>query len=63
MQTVTLSGERYFTAFIDEASRRLAVALLKHEAKTFESFVMYGLPAEKNTGKRMKDFRIDGSGK
>ena len=62
MQTATLSGEHYCVTFIDEASGRIAIALLWHKGEVFENFVAYRGRAEKETGKVIKTLRSDGGG-
>ena len=62
MQTPTPSGDRYFATFIDEASGRLAVALLRSKAEVFDNFVIYRRRAEKDTGKEIRHLRSDGGG-
>ena len=62
MQTTTLSGERYFVTYVDEASGRIAVALLKEKGQALENFAAYRHRAEKDTGKNIKRFRTDGGG-
>ena len=62
MRTPTPSGERYFVTFIDEASGRLAVALLRSKGEVFDNFVIYRRRAEKDTGKAIRNLRSDGGG-
>ena len=62
MQTPTLSGELYFATFVDEASGRLAVALLCSKEEIFENFAVYRQRAEKDTGKAVRSLPSDGGG-
>ena len=62
MKTLALSGERYFTTFVDEASSRIAVALLTNKHQVLENFAIYRRRAEKDTGKNIKRLRTDGGG-
>ena len=51
MQTPTHSGQLYFVTFVEEASERLAVALLRSKADGFENLAIYCQRAEKDTGR------------
>ena len=62
MQTATITGERYFVTFIDDASGRIAVALLKEKQQVLENFKIYCRRAEKDTGKSIRKLRTDGRG-
>ena len=62
METPTLTGERYFVTFIDEASGRLAVSLMRSKADVLENFTAYRQRAEKDTGRQIKCLRSDGGG-
>ena len=62
METPTQSRERYFVTFIDEASGRLAVSLIRSKADVLENFVGYRQRAEKDTGMEIKSLRTDGGG-
>ena len=62
MQTATITGERYFVTFVDEASGRIAVALLKEKHQVLENFKIYRRRAEKDTGKSIRRLRTDGGG-
>ena len=60
MQTATFTNKRYFVTFIDEASGRIAVALLQKKAEALDKIVSYRNRAEKDTGKQIKTLRTDG---
>ena len=62
MQASTHSGDQYFVTFVDEASGRIAVALLIHKGHVLENFAKYRRRAETETGKNIKRFRTDGGG-
>ena len=62
MQTMAISGERYFATFVDEASGRIAVTLLTNKHQVLENFAIYRRRAEKDTGKNIKKLRTDGGG-
>ena len=62
METPTLAGERYFVTFIDKASGRLAVSLIRSKADVLENFIAYRQQAEKETGRQIKSLRSDGGG-
>ena len=62
MQVATPSGDHYFATFIDEASGRLAVALLRTKAEVFDNVVIYRRRVEKVTGKEIRNLRSDGEG-
>lgn len=57
-----MMGEQYFATFIDEASGRMALALLKHKSELFERFKEYQAKIERETGKKIKLLRSDGGG-
>ena len=62
MAVAGMMGERYFATFIDEASGRMALALLKHKSELFERFKEYQAKIERETGKKIKLLRSDGDG-
>lgn len=62
MQTVGLSGERYFITFIDETSGRVSLSLLRTKDQALATFQAYRARAEKSGGKEIKAFRTDGGG-
>ena len=62
METPTLTGERYFVTFIDEASGRLAVSQIRSKADVLDNFIAYRQRAEKDTGRQIKSLRSDGGG-
>ena len=62
MQTVGLSGEKYFITFIDEASGRISLSLLRTKDEALTAFQNYRMRAEKSSGKVVKALRTDGGG-
>jgi len=56
MQTIGLSGERYFITFIDERSGRISLSLLRTKDKALTAFQVYKARAERSTGKEIKVF-------
>ena len=60
--TPTLTGERNFATFIDEASGRLAVSLLCSKADLLENIIAYRQRAEKDTGRQLKSLTSDRGG-
>ena len=62
METPAVSGERYFVAFIDKTSGHLAMRLLHSKGDVFENLIAYRQQAEKEIGKEIKSFRMDGGG-
>ena len=62
MQTTTPSGERFFVTFIDVASGRLAVTLLRTKGEVFDNFIIFRRRAEKDTGRAIRHLRSDGGG-
>lgn len=57
-----LMGERYFTTFIDEHSRRIGISLLTLKSGVFERFKEYKAKVERETGRKIKSLRCDGGG-
>jgi len=62
MQTTNLTGERYFITFIDEASSRVSLCLLKTKDGALSAFQAYRARAEKESGKEIQSLRSDGGG-
>lgn len=62
MQTVGLSGERYFITFIDETGGRVSLSLLRTKDQALATFQAYRARAEKSSEKEIKAFRTDGGG-
>ena len=62
MQTVGLTGERYFITFINQASGRVSPSLLRTKDEALTAFQVYRARAEKSSGKEIKSFRSDGGG-
>ena len=62
MQTIGLSGERYFITFIDEASGRVSLSLLRTKDEALTAFQVYRARAERTSGRQIKSFKSDGGG-
>jgi len=62
MQTLGISGERYFITFVDETSGRISLSLLRTKDEALNAFQTYRARAEKGSGKEIKAFWSDGGG-
>ena len=62
MQTLGLSGERYFIMFSNESSRRVSLSLLQAKDEALTGFQTYRSRAEKSSGKEIKALQSDGGG-
>lgn len=58
----SLGGNRYFVTFIDEASRKVWVEILKSKDQVFEYFQKFHAMVERSTGKQLKCLRSDNGG-
>jgi len=54
MQTVGISGDRYFITFVDETSGRISLSLLRTKDDALRAFQAYRARAEKSRGKEIK---------
>ena len=55
----SLGGNRYFATFIDEASRKVWVELLKSKDQVFEYFRNFHAMVERSTGRQLKCLHSD----
>jgi len=62
MQTLCLTGEKYFITFIDEASGRVSISLLRTKDGALTAFQAYRAHAEKPSRKEILSLRSDGGG-
>ena len=62
MKNPTLSGTRYYVAFIDDYSRFTFVYPMTRKDQVFDRFMEFKKLAELQTGKLIKRFRSDGGG-
>lgn len=62
LEVPTLAGNRYFIIFIDKFSRMVWVYLIKLKSKALEMFKRFMASVERETGRQVKVFRIDGGG-
>ena len=58
----TLGGNKYFFTFIDDASRKMWVYVLKTKDQVFEHFKKFHAMAEREKGKPLKCLRTDNRG-
>jgi transposase InsO family protein len=62
IEVPTLGGNRYFVTFIDDASRKVWVYLLKTKDQVFDIFQQFHAMVERETGKQFKCIRTDNEG-
>jgi transposase InsO family protein len=62
IEVPTLGGNRYFVTFIDDASRKVWVYLLKTKDQVFDIFQQFHAMVERETGKQLKCLRTDNGG-
>lgn len=62
LEPISLGGNRYFIAFIDDYSRKLWVFPLKEKSAAFETFKYFKARVELETGCRLKILRSDRGG-
>lgn len=62
LSTTSREGYRYFVSFIDDYSKYVTVYHLHWKSQVFESFVHFTSKAERETGLRVVDLRIDNGG-
>lgn len=60
--TVVLNGDRYFISFIDGASGRVSLSLLRIKDEALTAFQNYQARAEKSSGQEVRALRTDGRG-
>ena len=58
----TLGGNKYFVTFIDDASRKVWVYVLKTKDQVFEHFQKFHAMVERERGKPLKCLRSDNEG-
>ena len=58
----SLGGNRYFVTFIDDASRKVWVYLLKAKYQVYQFFQKFHALVERETGKFLKCLRTDNGG-
>ncbi|CAA0832257.1 Uncharacterized mitochondrial protein AtMg00710, partial [Striga hermonthica] len=59
MEVESLGGSRYFVTFIDDASRKLWVYLLRTKGEVFQYFKRFHAMVERQAGKPLKCLRSD----
>jgi transposase InsO family protein len=62
IQEDSISGAVYILTFIDDASRKSDVYLLRNKSEVYEKFLQYKARAENETGKKIKVLRSDNGG-
>lgn len=58
----SLGGRKYFLTFIDDASRKVWIYVLKTKAEVFQHFQTFHAMMKRETGKKLKCFRTDNGG-
>lgn len=58
----SLCGRKYFLTFIDDASRKVWIYVLKTKAEVFQHFQTFHAMMKRETGKKLKCFRTDNGG-
>ena len=59
IEVESLGGNRYFVTFIDDASRKVCVYVLKTKDQVFQLFKKFHAMVEREKGKSLKCLRID----
>ncbi|XP_047268802.1 uncharacterized protein LOC107871373 isoform X1 [Capsicum annuum] len=62
MEVEFIGGNKYFVTFIDDASRKLWVYILKTKDQVFQVFQKFYVLVEKGTGRKLKRLRTDNRG-
>ncbi|CAL5417495.1 unnamed protein product [Camellia sinensis] len=62
IEVESLGGRKYFLTFIDDASRKVWVYVLKTKAEVFQHFQTFHAMVERETGKKLKCLRTDNGG-
>ncbi|RDX84970.1 hypothetical protein CR513_33901, partial [Mucuna pruriens] len=62
MEVESIGGAKFFVTFIDDASRRVWVYLLKSKDEVFKYFKHFHVMVERETGKKLKCLRSDNGG-
>jgi transposase InsO family protein len=62
IEVESLSGNRYFVTFIDDASRKVWVYVLKTKDQVFQLFKKFHAMVEREKGKSLKCLRTDNGG-
>ena len=62
MDLETFGGNRYFITFIDDATRKLWICLLKSNDQVFQYFLQIYAMVERKNGKKLKCLMFDNGG-
>lgn len=62
IKTPSLGGNRYFTTFVDELTRKVWLYLLNEKSEVFSVFVNFCALVERQSGHELKILRTDGGG-
>ena len=62
MEIESMGGNKYFVTFIDDASRKLWVYILKTKDQVFQVFQKFHALVERETGRKLKRLRSDNGG-
>lgn len=62
IKTPSLGGNRYFTTFVDELTRKVWLFLLNEKSEVFSVFVNFCALVERQSGHELKILRTDGGG-
>ena len=62
MEVESLSMHQYFVTYIDDASRKVWVYLLKSKDQVFQTFTIFHTMVERETGRKLKCLRSDNGG-
>ncbi|CAL5350460.1 unnamed protein product [Camellia sinensis] len=62
IEVESLGGRKYFLTFIDDASRKVWVYVLKTKAEVFQHFQTFHAMVERETEKKLKCLRTDNGG-
>jgi len=58
----SIGGAKYFITFIDDATRKVWVYVLKSREEAFQKFLHFKAMVEKQSGEKLKTLRSDNGG-
>ena len=59
MDVETLEGNKYFVTFIDDATKKVWIYLLRSNDQVFRYFLQFHAMVERETGRKLKCLRFD----
>ena len=62
LNTVSLSGARYFLTFIDDRTHYTWTYVLKHKSEVLDAFLRWKAFVERSSGRKLRAIRTDNGG-